>query len=93
MPPRSDQGQAGSDPHDALENLTPAEMKYLRGCLPTEDELMVGWATPVLAASELERRSLVADKIEVLRGLYDDPAGWCARALRLAAEAGGPHAD
>jgi len=54
---------------------------------------MVGWATPVLAASELERRSLVAHKIEVLRGLYDDPAGWCARALRLAAEAGGRHAD
>ena len=78
---------------DALDNLTPAEKEYLRGTLPTEEEVMVGWATPVLAASELERRSLVADKIEVLRGLYDDPAGWCARALKLAAESGGRHAD
>lgn len=78
---------------DALDNLTDAEKEYLRGCLPTEEEVMVAWATPVLAASEMERRSLVTDKIEVLRGLYDDPAGWCARALALAAEAGGRHAD
>jgi len=89
MSSRADQGPAGSDPHDALDNLTTAEKLFLAGCLPTEDELMIGWAMPVLAAPEAERVTLVAAQIAVLKGLYEDPAGWCARALMLAHNARG----
>ena len=78
---------------DVLDNLTAKEKDYLRSTLPTEEELKIGWAKPVLAASEVERRSLVVGQIEVLRGLDDDPVGWCARALRFATEAGDDHAQ
>jgi len=69
-----------------LDNLTPAEKEYLRSTLPTEEEVMLGWATPVLAAPAAARLTLVASQIAVLRGLWDDPAGWCSQALKLAAE-------
>ena len=78
-------------------NFTAKEKEYLRGCLPTEAELMISWATPVLAASPVEQRVLIAAQIEVLDaaagGFYADPAGWCSEALRLAAAEGGRHAD
>ena len=45
---------------------------------------MLGWAMPLLSKSPLERRVLVAAQIEVLDGINEDPAGWCARALELA---------
>jgi len=75
---------ASSD--DALDNLTPAEMEYLRSTLPTEEEVMVGWAMPLLARPEAERRDQAAWKIAVLDGLYDDPQAWVERAFELAAE-------
>ena len=62
----ADELPAVAAPGDALDNLTPAEMEYLCSTLPTEEEVMVGWATPVLAASTTERRVLVAAQIEVL---------------------------
>jgi len=74
---------------DALDNLTPAEKEYLRGTLPTEEEVMLGWALPVLAAPAAERATRVASQLAVLRGLWDDPESWCARALALAAKARG----
>jgi len=74
---------------DALDNLTDSEKEYLRGCLPTEEEVMLGWAMPVLAAPATERATRVASQLAVLRGLWDDPEGWCARALALAAKARG----
>jgi len=77
---------------DALDNLTPAEKKRLRASRPTEDELKVGWATPLLDKSDLERRVLVACQLEVLDGIEEDPAGWCRAALALA-EKERAHAD
>jgi len=76
---------------DALENLTPEGRAHVRACLPTGKECMVSWATPVLARSGVERRVLVAAQMLVLDGLYEDPAGWCARSLELAAEERGRH--
>lgn len=75
---------------DVLDNLTDEEKLFLRSTLPTEEEVMIGWATPVLTASPVERRVLVASKIEVLEAFHEDPEGWCARALALA---GGGHVD
>ena len=70
---------------DALDNLTPAEKEYLRGTLPSEEDVMLGWALPLLAAPEAERRDQAAWKIAVLEGLYDDPQAWVERAFELAA--------
>lgn len=78
---------------DALDNLTVEEREFLSRCLPTGGDLMIGWARPVLAASAVERRVLVTAQIEVLEGIYEDPEGWCASALDLAASAGGDRAD
>ena len=80
-----------SDQADDFPAFTEADMEFLRGCLPAEQELMIGWATPVLAASPGERLLLVAAQIEVLEGLWDDPEEWCGRALKLAIEARGGH--
>ena len=78
---------------DDFPQFTEAEREHLRSCLPTEEEIMVGWAMPLLKASPPERRVLVAAQLEVLDGLQDDPAAWCARALQLAAGEGGRDAD
>lgn len=80
---------------DILDRLTEAEKKRIRDQLPTDAEIMLAWGRSVLAVSPVERRVLVAAKIEVLDGLCEDPPAWCARALELAAaaEAGGRHAD
>lgn len=79
---------------DVLESLTPAEQKRLRDQMaPIGREIMVAWGRHVLAASPVERRMLVASKIEVLATIHEDPAGWCSRALELAREAGDQHAD
>jgi len=78
---------------DALDRLSPAEKVQLRACLPTEDEIKVGWATPLLDKSDLERRVLVAAQLEVLEILEADPAAWCARALALAEKERRAHAD
>ncbi len=64
--------------------FTDEEKARLRECLPTERDVMLGWAMPLLSKSPLERRVLVAAQIEVLDGINEDPAGWCARALELA---------
>jgi hypothetical protein len=69
---------------DALDNLTAAEKARLMDCIPSEWDVMVGWATPVLAAPMTERRVLIAAQMQVLSGLYDDPQEWCRRALELA---------
>lgn len=67
-----------------LDNLTPAEKEYLRGCLPTEQEIMLGWALPVLAAPASARATLVASQIEIVEPFWDDPEEWCREALKLA---------
>jgi hypothetical protein len=68
--------------------FTEKEKAYLRSTLPTEEEVMLGWALPVLGRPPVECRVLVAAQIEVLEGFDPDPAGWCARALELAAREG-----
>ena len=78
---------------DDFPQFTEAEREHLRSCLPTKEEIMVGWASPLLAASPIERRVLVAAQLEVLEGLTEDPAAWCERALELAAGKGGSDAD
>jgi hypothetical protein len=74
----------GSRSPDTLDSLTEEEMVRLNNCLPSEWDVMVGWATPVIAASPAERRVLIAAQMEVLDGLYDDPQKWCRHALELA---------
>ena len=69
---------------DALDHLTPAEKAMLRTSLPTDEEVMVGWALPLLDMPLAEKVLAVADKIEVLTGLWDDPRAWCVRALEAA---------
>lgn len=75
--------------NDALDHLSEADKLFLASCLPSEEVVMLGWATPVLAAPEAERPALVACQLAVVRELWDDPEGWCARALELAADAAG----
>ena len=41
----------------------------------------------IAEARVAERTLLVAEKIAVLRGLYDDPEGWVADAMRMARDA------
>ena len=69
---------------DALDRLPEADKVYLRSCLPTDAELKLGWALPVLAAPEGERAILVAAQLEVLEPLWADPEAWCRQALELA---------
>jgi hypothetical protein len=69
-----------------LDNLTTEDKAYIASRLPTEAETMLSWATPVLAAPEAERADRVACQIAVLEGIWADPAAWCVRALKLAAE-------
>ena len=81
-------------PVDSLmDSLTEDQKREVRDNFPSEEDWMVWWATPVLAATPVERRVLVAAKIEVLEGLVEDPEAWCRRALELAARVGGGHAD
>ena len=75
---------AGSRSPDFLDSLTDEQMDYLRSTLPTEEEVMIGWATHVLAASEIERRILISAQVQVLDGLSADPSAWCRDALLLA---------
>ena len=72
--------------------FTPAEKAYLRGCLPSEEEVIVGWALPVLARPASERAVLIAAEVEVLENLCADPISWCYDALTLAEKRGGGHA-
>ena len=74
----------GSRSPDILDNLTEAEQEVIRASLPTTEEVMIGWATPVLAASEIERRLLISAQVQVLDGLSADPSAWCRDALLLA---------
>jgi hypothetical protein len=79
--------------HDSLLNLTETEKEEVRDSLPTDEELKIGWALPVLRASESERRIMVGAQIEVLSVFEEDPKGWCREALRLAGKEGVPHAE
>jgi len=69
---------------DALDNLTDEEKDYLRTCLPTEEDLKLGFALPLSTCSGPGRRVLIAAKMQVLEGLVDDPARWVRDALLLA---------
>jgi hypothetical protein len=69
---------------DALDHLTAAEKTVLRISLPTDDEVMIGWATPLLDLTPAQKALAVADQMAVLEGLWDDPRAWCVRALEMA---------
>lgn len=81
-----------------LDGLTEYQRKRLRATLPSEEDVMLGWALSVMRGPAGERPSRVADQVAVLRGLWDDPAEWCTEAMRFASEEitrekGGLYAD
>ena len=83
-----------SDNRHGFPAFTAEEKAWLRDtCLPTETEVMLGWALPLLSKLPIERRVLVAAQIEVLDGIQEDPVSWCARALQLALEEADRDAD
>ena len=71
---------------DALENLTDEEKVLLRESLPTLEEVMIGWALPVIAAPPGQQRLMVAAQVEVLTGLWEDPEAWCVEAIKRGRE-------
>jgi hypothetical protein len=69
---------------DSLDNLTAADKDTLRASLPTEADVQAAWGAAVLAADKTQQRLMIAAQVQVLRGYWDDPKGWCAAALTMA---------
>ena len=70
-------------PDEDFPHLTWVERQEMQSSLPTDTDLMLGWALPVLALTGPERKVMVAAQIEVLTGRYEDPVAWCVAAIRL----------
>lgn len=61
----------------------------IQECLPTQDEVMRDWARLVAPLDGIERKLRVADKINALQGIVDDPRAVCEEALaKVARELG-----
>jgi hypothetical protein len=75
-----------------LDGLTDRQRETLRKTLPSERDVMLGWALPLLERPAGERPSRVADQVEVLRGIRADPEAWCVKAIELAQIEGGHRA-
>jgi len=67
-----------------FDRLSPPELTLLRISLPTDDEVRVGWALPLLDLPASQKTLAVQMQIEVLTGLWADPRAWCVRAFELA---------